>query len=90
MEMIEKVARAIFEVCSVDGVTLPWESISENSRALHKDWAKAAIEALREPTPEMLDPEDVSSSWKGCPTCGGLREGYELMIDAALSPSNNL
>jgi hypothetical protein len=48
--------------------------------------ARAVIEALREPTPDMLADEDVSASWRGCPTCIGLRDGWRTMIDIALKP----
>ncbi|MHC2481539.1 hypothetical protein [Rhizobium leguminosarum] len=54
--MIERVAKAIYDVTSVDDVTLPWEKAKAGQRALHMELAQAAIEAMREPTREMLKP----------------------------------
>ena len=44
------------------------------------DLARAAIRAMREPTPEMIGAEFV---YKNCHMCGGASEQYPRMIDAA-------
>ncbi|MGR9130752.1 hypothetical protein [Rhizobium leguminosarum] len=51
--MIDRVAKAIYDVTSVDDVTLPWERAKAGQRELHMEWAQAAIEAMREPTQQM-------------------------------------
>lgn len=52
--MIEKVAKAIYNTTGVEGVTLTWEKAKKGSRDLHMEWARAAIEAMRTPTEEMV------------------------------------
>lgn len=47
--------------------------------------AMDAIEAMREPTKDMLTAEDVHSS---CHMCGGHLDGWQAMIDAALKSSS--
>ena len=44
--------------------------------------ARAAIEAMREPTEAMIDADGVQQK---CHMCGGHVEGWQLMTDAALS-----
>lgn len=65
MTMIEKVARAIAE------------AVSKNEQAsnMWSETAKAAIEAMREPSEAMISIIDVTS---------GAVEQYQAMIDAAL------
>lgn len=45
--------------------------------------ARAAIEAMREPTDEMKAHEEVHWGYS-CNICGGLTEGWYAMSDAAL------
>lgn len=79
MDMIERVARAMFDVCSVDGVTLPWEKVDQGKRDLHMEWATAAIEAMREPTEAMVEAGEKYIR------AGRLaEEKYKAMINAAL------
>lgn len=92
--MIERVARV---VCAQLGARtyddLP-EKATYLQRKTHTDWpvldrqeardmARAAIEAMREPTAEMKAAEGAHWDYS-CHTCGGLAEGWYLMIDAAL------
>lgn len=64
MKMVEKVARAIFDLASVDDVTLPWERVTEGNRELHREWARAAIRAMREPTEAMIA-AGTKADWVG-------------------------
>jgi hypothetical protein len=69
MDMVERVARA---------VDAEWAShIINGTLASPKDFARAAIAAMREPTEEM-----VRAQWSET-TCGV--EGWRAMIDAALN-----
>lgn len=81
MNMIEKVARALVTSSGLD----PDQQYGRHGPEwkLYVDNAKAAIEAMREPTPEMLVSEDIHWGYS-CHVCGGLKSGYETMIDAAL------
>ncbi len=50
--------------------------------------ARAAIAAMREPTPEMQrqwdEQEEHTGFQSNCPMCGGHLKGWQIMIDAAL------
>ncbi len=77
MTMIERVARAIYELDLTIGGT-PWITLAEGYKIGYRASAVAAIIAMREPTPLMLracaiDPsESAAEMWK-------------RQIDAALS-----
>ena len=73
MTMVERVARAI----ASDSNTI-WDNLDEGSRANYESMARAAIEAMREPTEEML--------WAGIEdkSDDGLISRWESMIDSAL------
>lgn len=83
-EMIKRVARYMWEN-SHDGA---WSDVGDGqdeSRAIYREEARLAIEAMRQPTPAMMDAID----------CGGIKEawlsgrawlaGWQAMIDAALT-----
>lgn len=57
-EMVEKVARAIYEMqegrAIAFGALPTWEKIGDYDRALYHDMARAAIEAMREPNDAAL------------------------------------
>ncbi|QND42941.1 hypothetical protein HB770_20745 [Rhizobium leguminosarum bv. viciae] len=84
--MIERVARAIFDVCGIDGVTLPWEKTDQGTRDLHMEWAKAAIEAMRTPTEAMIsEMESAASFGIGKPNDDeAIPRVWQWGIDAAL------
>ncbi len=88
MNMIEKVARAMHEDvnwCSWDA--LPDEcscyGVGRNER---KREAKVAIEAMREPTLEMVVAcDNIINAESSAPFKGGIiRRGYDAMINKAL------
>jgi len=81
-DMVERVARALHAMPSEAWSEVPWSVL----QAMHKErlmrHARAAIEAMREPTPEMVDEayeyalnENAAGVWR-------------KMIDAALSSKN--
>jgi hypothetical protein len=69
-EMIERVGRALAEQEGYAYDPLPYDAR-----------ARAAIEAMREPTEGMVTAGGVQ---RNCFSCGGHVEGWQLMIDAAL------
>ena len=74
MNMIEKVARAIYADCFTDEHV----DADEMSMEYCRSYARAALEAMKEPTPHMIDagysPEYSSS-----------QEVWESMLTAALN-----
>lgn len=78
MTMIEKVARAIFKAEYPDAV---------NCDSMSADWlklAKAAIEAMREPSDKMVLALIGFDCSKEHPLWNLTAEGYQEAIDAAL------
>lgn len=69
-EMIDRVAKAI------SGAPFP------SKCSLKK--ARAAIEAMREPTDAMIKGNDEIYASRTCTVCLGAVEGYRRMIDEAL------
>lgn len=85
MDMIEKVARAIFAAEYDDaGYTM-----TTGEKAEYLRMARAAIEAMRRPTHEMVQasiyckPKTVMA---GGQLFQDINDQYEAMIDAALNP----
>lgn len=72
-EMVERVAKSLYVQ---SGMTY-------SDKKYWDDMARAAIEAMREPTNEMKEIEGVHWGY-GCHVCGGLQEGWYAMIDEAL------
>lgn len=70
-EMIERVARAIDEASQPPG--------QKDYKVLMKNAARAAIEAMREPT---MDMESAASNWQGAQMT--YSDVWRAMIDAAL------
>lgn len=83
-EMIERVARAIYLARNGQGAR-PWSLLTKAHRTPYLGDARAAIEAMREPTEGMLDKGAVAEG------DGNLAQQalniWAAMIDAALSPS---
>ena len=80
-EMIERVAKALSER---EG-SGPWEGglLGESGREMWRKTARAAIEAMREPTPDMIQsaiPELLYDDQQDC-----IGAAYTAMIDEALS-----
>lgn len=83
MNMIEKVARAIATADERNGAP-PYELVVQNkhSREFLYDQAKAAIEAMREPS--RLVEYTVDRLFDFPPHAGHGKEYWQRMIDAAL------
>jgi hypothetical protein len=78
--MVERVAKAIYEASSEapDGV---WEEAPEGWRVEYRGMAREAIEAMREPTDEMIKvgvQTHEGVTYSGIPS-------WQAMIDAALA-----
>lgn len=87
-EVLERVAQIIFDACSGkraqngDG----WETMADNyERNAYRATARAALEALREPTPAMIE-----AFWTGMdghyPTSENIPKCWQAMLDEALRP----
>lgn len=74
MTMIEKIAKAI------EG--------SIGSKQIAKFLAKAALEAMLEPTEEMTVGDENHYKYN-CHVCGGWKEAYQTMIKQALEKQND-
>ncbi len=81
-EMVESVAKAMAEQGQAH---TKWEDCAETFREKMRAQARAAIEAMREPTPAMVDAgyeadngEDRHLGERGARDC------WRLMVDAAL------
>ena len=88
-EMVERVARAMFEDDQFDyEPKMPtWEETGV--REEYRSKARIAIRAMREPTEEMQRQWDAEGDHTGfqadCPLCGGHLTAWRRMIDAALA-----
>ncbi|MGY2995426.1 hypothetical protein [Mesorhizobium sp. URHB0026] len=88
-EMIERVARAI---CKESGQ--PWEASTVDYREICIGFARAAIEAMREPTEQMTKAACVEADKHGYYHTRGYFDveeaeySWRAMIDAALSPAS--
>jgi hypothetical protein len=94
-EMELRVAQALIGVHPTlkippDGIPAAWQQIPESLKDFMLQMARAAIRAMREPTPEMLDA--VKLAWRtpgqthGQKHMPGLKADYERLIDAASPP----
>lgn len=92
-EMVERVARALYEA-DASNSSVRWESWPENKDRARKglrikcgkyrDRARAAIEAMREPTSEMID-----AAWNEAETqTEQAQEVWCAMINAALTETD--
>lgn len=95
MTMREKIARAIkseigkqFSARPLLGDTSSGDWYATGGSLDLMNVATAVLEALKEPTPEMLKHEDVAASWEWghlCHYCGGPKYHWNIMIDAAIN-----
>jgi len=79
-QMIDRVARAMH------GNRYEWAEFNEEQKELWFSMARVGIEAMREPTDEMLDAEIEGAEplRKACLDDYSAKRVYQLMIDAAL------
>ena len=86
--MVERVARTLYALTAKDGP--PWSSGRlYDERELYRQHARAVIDAMREPTEAMKKATTSNGDniyWDySCHVCGGLKDGWHAMIDAALA-----
>lgn len=82
-EMIDRVAKALFEHASVGHIVNQnqYKDIQERSRLLWRESAKIAINAMREPTQKMIYTAETGYSLEE----GSSAEGcWQDMIDAII------
>jgi hypothetical protein len=81
MSMVEKVARALFAE-EWRGTTMkPQQALDDAEREYWFNAARAAIEAMREPSEEMVAAGD---DWGWDPLGAHTREVWQAMLSAAL------
>jgi hypothetical protein len=83
--MVERVARALFEEEWDDKSSEPWERAEEDERAAWRKSARAAIEAMREPTGVMIAQGSWASDGRNEIGSTGAKNAWRKMIDAALT-----
>lgn len=86
--MIERVAAALLRHL-VGGGDEIWQSLPEKSRDYYRLQARTAIEAMRQPTAEMLDNgcsdfPNAATPYRSDEYLPAAKQIYEAMIDAAL------
>lgn len=88
-EMIDRVAKAIYEADDVWSEAFPWPVMGSKDQSPdeYRRIARAAIEAMREPTKAMRL-AIAAADWQGS-TDMNWDDGYRVMVDAALSPTHN-
>lgn len=84
--MVERVARAIYEADDPWNVAWPWPNLKDGHTAAdgYRRVARAAIEAMRDPTKAMHEAGECAPTGIGGspPSVGNI---YRTMIDAALA-----
>lgn len=87
-EVVERVARALFEAdCQIgDTPIVKWELAPEYEREEYRHLARAALEALREPTEGMVEAgaDAADASGWAVDAISGAKTAYRAMIDEAL------
>ena len=88
-KMLEKVARAIGISSGAFSANehVNWDWVSDEKRQECRQFAYAAIMAMWEPTEDMKRTETKAGNvnWDySCHVCGGLKFGWQAMIDEAL------
>jgi hypothetical protein len=77
-DMVERVARAI----AAAGTIVDWDEMSVACQEQFTKEARAAIEAMREPTEAMVDA--AWASWEDVEGSKGFVGAWQAMIDEAL------
>ncbi len=90
-EMVERVAQGLYAQTRLNllgRVGQPeWRDLSHEQQATYRDFAHAAIEAMREPTGAMSEAGCPNEDNTGAPYCfdrSVTDEAYRSMIDTAL------
>jgi hypothetical protein len=88
-EMIERVARAIYAVSEAD---IDWTEETYQAKNIVREEARAAIEAMREPTNAMVKAHKGAryrANGQMASRTEAIREGHRAAIDAALSTTDS-
>lgn len=93
MSMVEKVARAIYEATPFPNTEGPYEAQTDEYRRMCKVLARAAIEALREPTEEMANEgmnagTDADDPYEPGNMSSATIPIWQAMLDAALKEAD--
>lgn len=90
-DMVERAAMAIFRHCAAEraGSLEPdWDDMEEPRRDYWREFARTALEAMREPTEAMVRAANrINPCQSAEGQCYSEASIYRAMIDAALSPS---
>lgn len=89
-EMVDRVARAIF--VAMGGHADEWLMYDDDVRDEYRAPARAAVEAMREPTEDMLDVGYENNGfiiYQLGPQRFGAGDAYRSMIDTALGQPEN-
>jgi len=89
--MLETIARALCRQYEIDDGFSPEQADKAAEGEMYRNFlpaARAVLRAMREPPLEMWIDEDMSDrrNWN-CQMCGGPKENWERIIDAALAPT---
>lgn len=86
--MIEKVAEAIynkFKEMNEDKDVPTWKELEPEGKQIGYDLAKITLEAMKEPTEGMKNCSEEIHWGYNCNICGGLKDGWNKMFEAALN-----
>ncbi len=84
-DMVERVARAMFYDTNRDYPAYSFHAADETTQATYISNARAAIEAMREPTEDMEIAGDTETGWDKHEMPHPARNSWQAMIDAALN-----
>lgn len=85
-EMVERVARALWGVSDFNEKSWPWEECGSSQKAGYRLHARAAIEAMREPTDAMFDAgEKAATTYSARWMMSIADDVWTAMVDAALN-----
>lgn len=94
MTMLERTARAMWDADSLhsaenwDAPFVPWQITEEFDRETYRRRARAVLQAMREPTPEMICAGDRTHTYERFSTNitdADAERCWQAMLDAALS-----
>lgn len=84
MNMTERVARAMYDATPFKETEGGYDAQSETYRSMCELLARAAIEAMREPTDAMIDAFDNMDAWDDDSRFPTASEALDSMISVAL------
>lgn len=82
-KMVERVAMAMTSLAVAGGYKTRWEVMDDEGREAARALARAAIDAMREPTDEMVNAAYSGSDFQAASE-SDIRSGWRSMINEAL------